>query len=845
MKRWAVILLTVLIPVIALKTGEVRGITLGWFDATTSPEVGLLKSGSTAREVSDFREGCEYITFKKLITDSTGKQVITSVTECAQSEGYGVATTNYLKLTGTDVAYRLNGYNSSIEQLMPVPDSNDFITYRSAGGTAEKSNIYHYKNIIESIEAVYSPLTGKPLYYKAGAPSTVINYSDNTKVDVYVSSVNMIGDRYISANTTLHQVVIDLDTKLVRRVGRSVKPTNGTKPDASTAITADGEILFLTNHQNNRYYLFDLTNCSGVNDIGVEQCVTRELTDYIKQQIPNILEITYGRFANRSVLEFYAKIQKPEGGWQYNKYKLSLPGASTTNIEYLALGDSFASGEGAYNYKLSTDLDTNKCHISLDSYPYLISNELGFGQRESVACSGAQIKDVFQTSRKLPYSEDRPQASGKDESTYDVEIFDGFLPGYRRQHEFVEEKKPAVVTLSIGGNDINFGKKLQYCILTPYSCYNNQEARQKILKEIKGQFQKLTTTYQELRKSNPFTRIYVIGYPKIVMPGGNCANNVRLSGEELQLAEDIESDLNTMIKRATERAGVFYVDTSNAFMGTRLCEAESWKLAVNGITAGNDKFLPFNLGPLGNETYHPNKLGHIKYKQAILTATNNLTTAMPEPNEAVAIHDMPSVLVPDMVDDSSVSTPILTDSISDDYIVPGFDISQDVTDLPYFLKPGSTFRVEVHSTPIEVGTAVATGMRSLSIDASLPEDLEPGSHSLHIIGTNINNEPIDIYKDIVVIKSQEDFDGDGVLNENDTCQFIQPLNIDTDKDGVDDSCDPEIAEPPVVVPPPEPVEPTNPNPIPNTPLKILKSAIAKFVSTLLALLRFIFQVRHF
>ena len=42
-------------------------------------------------------------------------------------------------------------------------------------------------------------------------------------------------------------------------------------------------------------------------------------------------------------------------------------GAPLTN--YVALGDSYQSGEGAGDYLAGTDTDANKCHRSVHAYP--------------------------------------------------------------------------------------------------------------------------------------------------------------------------------------------------------------------------------------------------------------------------------------------------------------------------------------------------------------------------------------------------------------------------------------------------------------------------------------------
>src|SRR5690606_32712651 len=88
-------------------------------------------------------------------------------------------------------------------------------------------------------------------------------------------------------------------------------------------------------------------------------------------------------------------------------------------LDYLALGDSYSSGEGDTErdkrtgqkyYRSWTDVEEDaawgqpreKCHISTRSYPYILAQGMALGDPvngpstrwHSVACSGARIRDV-------------------------------------------------------------------------------------------------------------------------------------------------------------------------------------------------------------------------------------------------------------------------------------------------------------------------------------------------------------------------------------------------------------------------------------------------------------------
>jgi hypothetical protein len=173
------------------------------------------------------------------------------------------------------------------------------------------------------------------------------------------------------------------------------------------------------------------------------------------------------------------------------------------------------------------------------------------------------------------------------------------------QNEFIERYQPEKLTVSIIGNDIGFSSIIKRC-LSADTCYNYYEDRLELTLMVDRQFSKLVELYQNLAASNiPDSKIYVMGYPRLAKPDGNCAANVKLNSSELKFANDLVNYLNQVIKNAAEKAGVYYVDVEDAFDGYELCsDVASHQIAVNGIT------LRYEEGVFKEESYHPNKNGH-------------------------------------------------------------------------------------------------------------------------------------------------------------------------------------------------------------------------------------------
>ena len=832
MKRWQLSFITlgsIFVTLIFINSALAQ--SGDWFDSTINPTFTLQKTSASLPRTTFYKAPCVETTYKSFSISGWGERNFGESTECAYTSSYGLYTTHGIRLAGTDTAYAFRDKNSSPTSVYPVPGGPDAVQFYSAGGVGWSYNIYRIEDVVKNIEPVFDFATNKPIYYKLKNQPTIQQFSDGTKVAVITESISYGGGRYISANAGGYQVLTDLKNNSTRKFGYNTYPADGTKPTATTTVSEDGGLVIVKDTPRGVYRIYNLSSCTPNNTTGVEDCEYRDISQNLKQSIVGFRDMIFTKFISKNKIEAYIRTPKPEGGYGVDQYTISIGNPDSFSMQYLALGDSYASGEGAYNYKSLTDVSDNKCHTSLSSYPYLIKTKLDYETAESVACSGAKMKDIYLGDGN-EYSDKKPQAKGKIGEEFNQEIFAGFLPGYRYQNDFVVNKNPAAITVSIGGNDINFGKKLQKCIISRFKCFEYQDEKEKIYLEIKNQFAGLTETYKAIKNNNPLTKVYVIGYPYILKPDGNCAVNVRLSNDEIKLAQDIETDLNNTIEAAAKKAGVQYVDTSLAMTGHRLCEDQSWNLAFNGVTVGNDK-----LWVIGNETYHPNKMGHQLYETAILEQTNNLTKPMPEPDESVSDGSIESVLVPGGLTSQTIPTPVLSDNISNDSLKYGDEINQIISVNNQFLKPGSQFNVEIHSTPQVIGTATATDMQSLSINANIPEDIEAGPHSLHITGTNINNQPIELYKDILVIKDDQDYDGDGILNEQDKCNFVEPANVDTDKDGTDDACDGEIAQPPA--PPVEPPQPPVTPPSHHTAIKKILSVVKKIVN----LFHKIFQIK--
>ncbi len=371
------------------------------------------------------------------------------------------------------------------------------------------------------------------------------------------------------------------------------------------------------------------------------------------------------------------------------------------------------------------------------------------------------------------------------------------LPGVIAQNNYINQDNPQIITVSVGGNDVDFTNIVEKCVIpfnraTSFSqnCYQTYEDSLELVREINDQFDSLRKTYSDLLGHDPTRRVYVIGYPQLVSATGSCGDNVRLSQSDRQFATKLVDYLDSVISRAAAKAGVYYVDTQHAFDGHKLCE--SGTKAVNGLTAGND-----NYHLIGNESYHPNKLGHELFARTILSQTNNLTAPMPiaqdinqpgeEDQEAAAMLDATKI--------NRIVYETLNAANDIHYVVKGpVDISID--QFKSIVRFDSSMVAVLHSDPTDVGLVHVDNSGLISGTISIPSNISAGIHTLHLYGQNMVGEPIDVQQTVYVKASADDYDGDGIANDNDSCLGIPNSGHDIDQDSIDDACDPDIGSPP-------------------------------------------------
>lgn len=707
-------------------------------------------------------------------------QAKVSYTGCAVDTNYGsVDTSGNLQRAGTTIAGQVTKVTGATANLIPIPRTNTSL--QITGNTYNAAYVAFTKNFDAALDSS-SIYTGEVTHKITKPFDKILTDRSGAAIPVVYDSISFSPDGgwMIADVPYIGTIRVNTETYEVLPFGPLFNYNSGQTPGLQTAITSDGRYAALASNSGT-FLLFDLNTCSSVpNHITTKvSCNYTDLSPLMKQQASGFKSVSRLRFKGNYELEFYAGYLSGTTT-KISHYTLLASGQEASGFEYLALGDSFASGEGAYQYKALTDTSNNKCHLSQRSYPYLIGTSLGLNQYESVACSGALINDLGTNNKDYTGQvHDHIERQFRDSNG----ILSGFSPGFIAQHEFTDNYQPRVITLSAGGNDIGFADKIQRC-LDSDTCYNTYEDRLEIINEINSKFYDLVSLYNQLKESSdPNTKIYIIGYPQIGDPNGNCADNVHLNHDELVFAQRLISYFNSVIKTAANNAGVYYVDVEDAFTGHKLCETKSWDVAVNGLTAGNDLVdLLFLHGPIGNESYHPNALGHTLLEQSILKQTDNFTASMPKASDGYRPSE-PDDTMPLLAGMPRTNRTIQLirqkTGTNGGIIQTGKSWFSNFTGLGQTLKVSSKIRAWLHSNPYDLGVFTPDSNGDINLSLTLPDSFPAGFHTLELAGQNTAGEYVSYYQTVYVADP----------NATNSCVVVPDSGHDVDQDHIDDACD--------------------------------------------------------
>jgi len=285
------------------------------------------------------------------------------------------------------------------------------------------------------------------------------------------------------------------------------------------------------------------------------------------------------------------------------------PVTAATKGNYAALGDSYASGEGANGddpYLQNSDQDG--CHRAGAAFSEGLRKEFTFrGGSRFASCSGATTEDLT----KGRYGE-KPQLNSLDEHT-------------------------TTVTLSVGGDDLHFTKVMTACMTDLHislkfwdppeqdQCHAQKTNIDIDTRRLFGHPpnpSRYQRTLEEIHQKAPNARILVSGYPHLFPEPPEKRYDTLTKDDQSFLNEQARA-LNANIQRQVQEedskwygngrqkmGGFEYVDNWDALNGHEITADDPW---INGLEVCKpvlDRHNPnCRSGVAGTGTFHPTAEG--------------------------------------------------------------------------------------------------------------------------------------------------------------------------------------------------------------------------------------------
>jgi len=258
------------------------------------------------------------------------------------------------------------------------------------------------------------------------------------------------------------------------------------------------------------------------------------------------------------------------------------PLASASALGYVALGDSYTSGDGIPPVAPTAPAD---CAQSAADYPHLTATALGVNLRDA-SCAGADSADMT----TAQYSDQPPQFSALSLSTN-------------------------VVSVGIGGNDHSlFSDALIDCGIADGLDFLNVGSPCKaiygngFLSDIASDTATISAVIQGIHSRSPIATVLVVGYPDILPQTGRCYPTLPFTTGDTAYLNNLETSLNAMLRGEALANNAVFVDTFSQSIGHDACKSPTIRW-VNPIIASG-----------GGVSVHPNPTGAFEMGMALQVA---------------------------------------------------------------------------------------------------------------------------------------------------------------------------------------------------------------------------------
>jgi lysophospholipase L1-like esterase len=396
-----------------------------------------------------------------------------------------------------------------------------------------------------------------------------------------------------------------------------------------------------------------------------------------------------------------------------------LPASSaSTKPLYVVIGDSFASGEGESSdtfYMPGTNTATNKCHVSLRSYAYLVYDK-NVTDALNMACSGSRIEEVLGQSEVLEKSDSRSLLQ--------------------------------TLSIGVGGNSVNLMDKLKTCVSVSTCEWALPDKRSETANEIQGLYPNIVSFLTTMKQTYGGVNVFFVGYPKVINDDISAQCGVVLSAllneTERRYMNETVHYLNSILAAAAQYVGIPFIDVENVFEGSRLCDPS--QAAMNGIRVGDDMPLVSALGELkliGAESFHPTPAGHALLAARIRDSVSSIDFSAPCTSCGVAQNlsppeywqqQPPPVNSVRLMASRFLKETVLLKRTMIEFTFPALSFA-----------PNAVVHLELHSETQQLGTFTADTTGALQGTFDVAADAS-GYHTIHAFGESASGQAIDRYE---------------------------------------------------------------------------------------------------
>lgn len=277
-------------------------------------------------------------------------------------------------------------------------------------------------------------------------------------------------------------------------------------------------------------------------------------------------------------------------------------------LSYLALGDSFSSGEGTFTWPGLFKKCTQYKEVAYaDRALKLLAAKGGNGRASTLdfrACTGAD-------------------AVGTDPED---------LPA---QLERVGDKKYDLITLTIGGNDAKFTRTLLDCyqLITVPSAEGLGRCKitnEKLNEQVDAIRSRLDTAYDQVAEHlKPGGKVIVLGYPLVLEdPSKWAAWSLRCMAlhpdDVRRFRTHFGIRMNGLVKEVSQEHGFDFLDAQ-----------QTARFAGHNRCAGGDEWINGATYTRIQGTLHPNAKGYAKLAEALVTRIDKLFNSTPRRRHGV------------------------------------------------------------------------------------------------------------------------------------------------------------------------------------------------------------------